>query len=191
MKSIRFATCATLLLIMVFGCALPQRNYRESASELAEELVLQLEQRVDTRNMRVLVIEFRPCERMADGSLLPMVDDAMAAQHQLTSMRIRHEIMGNLAPYLPVLEPPDGPLVRTEDSGVSITLDRFEMAKEIGATAVLTGNFTMEDTKEGHEILLFLRLVSVEDRIILAATEGLVPHPVTPYSAMDKDHDME
>ncbi|PCJ52671.1 MAG: hypothetical protein COA70_11800 [Planctomycetota bacterium] len=173
---------------LTFGaCASPPVDHLTSTIGLADELVAQLEQRAELRNVKILVEEFLPCERFEDGSYLPVVDVDMATQHQLEAIRLRHAIMGALVPQVPVIEPAMGPVVRIQESGIRKTLDRFEAAKELGATAILTGNFAMEDTDRGEGILLFLRLVSVEDRVILAATEGLLDHPKTLGEHQEED----
>jgi flagellar FlgO protein len=176
---------AFLLSLALGSCALPSAQAEQSSSALANELVLQLEQRADLRDLKILVLEFSPVEKMDDGRLLLVNDASMAAQHQQTASRLRHSIMGSLAPRVAVIEPPIGPVVQVQESGEAITLEGFEMAQRIGASAVLTGFFTMIEVKGDHKIQLFLRLVSVEDRVILAATEGMIQHPTV---AGDMDH---
>jgi len=187
MKTFNLGLTALLASLTFGACASPGVSYKLSTVTLADELVAQLEQRADLRNMKILVEEFRPCERFEDGSFLPVVNVDMATQHQLTAIRLRHAIMGTLAPQVPVIEPASGPVVRIQESGIKKTLDRFDAADELGATAILTGNFAMEDTDQGEGILLFLRLVSVEDRVILAATEGLLDHPKTLSEHQEED----
>ncbi len=169
------ALLATGLLAAASACTVTPSTYYDSAGLLAEDLLAQLEQRVDLRNIRLLVADFQPCERGPDGALIPIYDPTMAARHHLSSMRIRHEIMGILAPRLPVIEPAD-----SSAEGAPSVSSLLEEAKELGATAVLSGNYTME----GNYVLLLLRVVSTEDRVILAATEGLVPHAQAPMAQM-------
>ncbi len=163
------------LLASSAACSSSPSTYYDSASLLAEDLLTQLEQRTDLRNVRLLVAQFQPCERASDGQIIPIYNPMMAARHRLSAMRIRHEIMGVLAPRLPVIEPDDNDPTRS----TSVT-DLLNEAKELGATAVLSGNFTME----GDHVLVLLRVVSADDRVILAAAEGLVPHAQTPMPSM-------
>jgi flagellar FlgO protein len=181
MMNMKPTLVAAFFLSLTMGsCALPSSESGESSGALANELVLQLEQRADLRNLKILVLEFQPVEQMDDGRLLLVTDASMAAQHQQTASRLRHSIMGSLAPRVAVLEPPMGPVVRVQESGEAITLEGIDVAEEMGASAVLTGFFTMIEVQGDHKIQLFLRLVSVEDRVILAATEGLIEHPSMP-----------
>ena len=183
-----FAKRALPILLVLGACAMLGEDYLTTADDMTAELILQLEQRTDIRNQKVYVVEFQPCERTQDGRILLVADAAMANQHQLTAIRLRHAIIGNLAPLIPVLEPSlqSGP--RMMASPFDADASRFKMAEEIGATAILTGSFALEDTEKGHGLLLFLRIVSVEDRVILAAVDGIVPHPRVTASEQADGH---
>jgi len=137
---------------------------------IGDEILAQIETRVELRDTRLFIDEFRACERSSSGEVMPM-DPAMAARHETTSERLRHELMGVLAPRLNLIES-DSFLVGSQEGDV------FERAAEAEATAVLLGEFLMDD----DEVLVMVRVVELPGYLILAATEGVVPHGQRPSS---------
>lgn len=85
------------------ACATHSPTYRESAMDLGDRLVKQLEARKDLRSIRLYVDDFQPCHRGADSRLVAM-NPSMAVRHEISARRLKHEIIGVLAPRLSVLE---------------------------------------------------------------------------------------
>ena len=77
--------CVALMLALA-GCASTQaEEYRDAADDLAEDLIDQLEQRTDTRQVRLLVTEFQ-----SDN---PMGGRPATHRHANLSKHIKHQLM--------------------------------------------------------------------------------------------------
>jgi len=159
-------------------------NFQTTASDLSAEILDQIEVRMDPGAVRLFIDEFQPCNLGKEGEMIPMSPE-MAVSHRLSAERLRHEMMGALAPKVIVLdradyqENPDG----EGDDGSARPLNRFERALQVGANAVLLGNFAMD----GEKILVMARVVDARNHNVLAAVEGYVPHSfvVGPRAKMD------
>lgn len=176
---------AALAALLVSCASTP--TYEGSAGDLAEELLEQVASRRDLREIRLFIDEFQPCERSSTGVMTPMLS-AMQARHEVSSRRLRHEIMGVLAPKMNVLESDRrSPAVPGEASAVPVTaieeVSPFELAATRDASAILVGNYAMD----GDDLIVLLRVVDTRDYTILAAVEGVVPHGRAQSSGMGMD----
>ena len=164
-------TWNVLLLAGLFSaCASHPPTYTESAQSLADRIVDRLEARRDLRSIRLYIDDFQPCHRLE--SELVAMNPSMALRHEISARRLKHEIMGVLAPKLTVLESDaDGP-----EPASAATDATFAHATAMGASAILRGNFAMD----GDDFVVMLRVVDVQDRTVLAAAEGVVPHARAP-----------
>ncbi|MFQ5748492.1 MAG: FlgO family outer membrane protein [Planctomycetota bacterium] len=159
-------------------------EFENTATDLSTEILDQLEVRMDPGAVRLFIDEFQPCNLGKEGEMIPMTSE-MAVSHRLSAERLRHEMMGSLAPNVIVLDRADyeeNP-VRGRENGSARPLNRFERALQVGANSILLGNFAMD----GERILVMARVVDARNHNVLAAVEGYVPHSfvVGPRSKMD------
>ena len=166
MKRMRMVVIGSLVTATLVGCA-SSPSVESTATDLADTLIGQMEQRVDLRTARIYVARFLPCD--AEGEeIVEVRDPGMARRHEATAGFLRHQLMGDLAPRTNVVDDTGVDISR----GVAKGSAAYERAESLDANLVLFGNFAME----GDELLVMLRVVDVSERTILVATQGLVPH---------------
>jgi len=141
------------LMFALVGCATTQaEEYRDVADDLAEDLIDQLEQRTDMRQVRLLVTEFQ-----SDN---PMGGRPATHRHANLSKHIKHQLTKELAQEVVVIED-DGPKTTRP-------ADLYIRAAELGATTLVVGNFSHT---EKNRILVVARIVDLESRNVLATAE--------------------
>ncbi len=144
-------------LMVGVGCAhSTAKKYRKASHRLARDLVDQLEKRTDTRHVRVLVADFRPTVRPER--------DYYYYQHRQLARQLKQHMKTELARKVVVVEadPPDG---RRGDQRV------YERAKELGATTVLIGDYSLTGKDDIH---IMTRLVETESYAVLATAERTI-----------------
>ncbi|MEE8104635.1 MAG: FlgO family outer membrane protein [Planctomycetota bacterium] len=141
------------VMLALAGCASTQaEEYRDAADDLAEDLIDQLEQRTDTRQVRLLVTEFQ-----SDN---PMGGRPATHRHANLSKHIKHQLTKELATEVVVIED-DGPKTTRQ-------ADLYIRATELGATTIVVGNYSHT---EKDRILVVARIVDLESRNVLASAE--------------------
>ena len=133
----------------------PPPEFEESIAAIADRLVETAKLRTDLRGIRAQIYEMHPASTDASAAAQPVADERRA---QRIGRALEAELVLQLASRIYVVDDQTGGRGLGE-------------AERFGATHVLRGDFVLGD----DELMLIVRLVDVDTRLIVAATRGSVP----------------
>ena len=158
------ALSSALLAVGVSGCALPPTEGPRSLDEIGAQLVEAAEIRSSLRSMRVWLYEIhetRPEPASAQfGVGRHHGDDAIGTA-------LAHELVITLCARLNLVEAEVLPPPAAQVSNASLG----DLAAAYGATHLLAGDYL----RKGDALLVSVRLIETDSRLIVAAARGVVP----------------
>ena len=160
---------------LLAACASTPTKYRGAADDLADDLVDQLEKRVDPRHVRVLVYEFESSTGNTGDSRF--VRHSKGLSERELGWQIKHQMTAALAQQVVVIETNsrDLAVARAISSGPAPNV--YQQAIDLGANVVIVGNFTVV---EGQDVLLMARAIDAETQQVLATAEEIVSNVEVP-----------
>jgi flagellar FlgO protein len=166
-RALAKALVLVALALLVFGCATTGPKLAGTdVSQIAEQLVESARQRVELGQMRVVV---RAIEELHPAPTGPRPAGNPVQRTDPISETLEHEFVIALAGQLNVLESElvEPPVSSTTPSTLS------EMASSYGATHLLAGDYQ----RSGDKLVVSVRLIDAESKIIVAAARGTVALP--------------
>jgi len=150
------STALLFATLVVVGCstAPPQQPQRQTVAQIANRLVEVAEARADLRHIRAYVHEMNELSA-ADGR---HATSAIATE-------IEHQLLLALHSRINVID------TQLSELGAASHADPLNSARSYHATHVLIGDYA----RDGDDLMVCLRLVDVESKVIVAASEGHIP----------------
>ena len=182
-RSFRYAS----LLVIALGigaCTASSKKYNAASSDLADQLVEQVQKRSDPRLIRVLVYEFTPCASPSTATYAPHKEKAHAENE--FARQVKHQVITALARRMVVLE---GDALehtsngrnsaRTGSAQDAPEFDPYPEARLLDANAVVVGNYFVEGD---DNVLIMARLVDTRTNEILATGEETIENVLVPHA---------